>query len=106
MKKIFITVILCIGSILFGQVGMNTPNPRGALDINKNTTHNMGLILPTNSDTNNIINPMGGKVIPGTIIYDSAKDCIRFYKKTDQWSNCIQFSKTAINAKNIKTSNN
>ncbi|MFP3593497.1 hypothetical protein [Chryseobacterium sp. SIMBA_038] len=103
MKKIIITGFLCIGSILFGQVGMNTANPRGALDINKNDhTNNMGLILPTNSDVRNIITPQGGNVVPGTIIYDSAQDCVKYYKKTDQWSNCIRFSTTAA----MKTANN
>lgn len=96
MKKTLITLILFISSIVFGQIGMSNPNPRGALDINKDTTNTMGLVLPTNSDVNNIITPQGGNVIPGTIIYDSAQDCVRYYKKIDQWSDCVQFPRSKI----------
>lgn len=52
--------MICPSVLIFGQVGMGTPNPRGALDVNKNTTNTMGLILPTTSDVNNILNPQGG----------------------------------------------
>ena len=73
----------------FTQVGIGTSSPRGALDINKPITNNMGLVLPTNANANNIINPLGGNVVPGTIIYDSTKDCVRLYKGTNVWSGCL-----------------
>ena len=82
MKKIIKPVVLCIGTTVFGQVGMNISNPRGALDINKNDrTNNMGLILPTTPDVISITTPQGGSVIPGTIVYDSTQDCVKYYKK-------------------------
>ena len=81
--------MICIGSTLFSQVGIGTANPRGALDINKETTNNMGLVLPTNADVNNIINPMGGSVVPGTIMYDSTNDCVKYYKASGAWSECL-----------------
>jgi len=72
-----------------GTVGIGNLSPRGALDINKGDTNNHGLVLPTNANVNNFTNPIGGSVIPGTIIYDSTNDCVRFYKKTRNWSKCV-----------------
>ncbi|MFP3593496.1 hypothetical protein SB689_16265, partial [Chryseobacterium sp. SIMBA_038] len=89
MKKTLALAILFTWVLSFGQIGIGTPSPRGALDINKPTTNNMGLVLPTNSDVNNILNPLGGDVIPGTIIYDSTNDCVRLYQGTNRWSNCL-----------------
>lgn len=94
MKKILIFALLSTGFLSFGQIGIGTPNPRGALDINKPTTNDMGLVLPTNSDVNNIHNPLGGNVIPGTMIYDSTNDCVRFYKGDNTWNDCSDSSGT------------
>ncbi|WP_170828474.1 hypothetical protein [Chryseobacterium soldanellicola] len=82
-------LLMLLSNVIYSQVGIGTPTPRGALDINKPTTNNMGLVLPTNSSPNNIINPLGGKVIPGTMIYDSTLDCVRIYKGNNTWSNCF-----------------
>lgn len=97
MEKFFTTMILSVGFMSYGQVGMNIKDPRGALDINNNdTTNTMGLVLPTNSDVTTLINPQGGNVVPGTIVYDSTQDCVKYYRKTEQWSNCIRFSTSNI----------
>lgn len=57
-KMIFSVAVLCnIIFTAYGQVGIGTTTPRGALDINKPTTNTLGLVLPTNSDTSNIVNP-------------------------------------------------
>ncbi|MFP3593250.1 hypothetical protein [Chryseobacterium sp. SIMBA_038] len=73
-----------------GTVGIGNLSPRGALDINKGETNNHGIVLPTNPNVNNFTNPLGGSVIPGTIVYDSTNDCVRFYRKTtNTWSKCI-----------------
>lgn len=87
MKKSLLLLIF-FANILFSQVGMGTANPRGALDINKETTNNMGLVLPTNADPRNMINPMGGNVAIGTLMYDSTLSCVRVFKSTG-WSNCL-----------------
>ncbi len=34
MKKIIITGMLSVGSVLFGQIGINTPDPKATFDIN------------------------------------------------------------------------
>ncbi|WP_147474474.1 fibrinogen-like YCDxxxxGGGW domain-containing protein [Chryseobacterium nematophagum] len=95
MNKItFIIIGLSISNVTFSQVGIGTPTPRGALDINKPTTYNYGLVLPTNESPSNMKNPQGGSVVPGTLMYDSTGDCIRFYKGhinggISGWSECL-----------------
>ncbi len=94
MKKTLISnvvlflVLLCTGLGVQAQIGMGTPTPRGALDINRPTTNTWGLVLPTNSSTNNIVNPMGGNVAVGTLMYDSTLDCMRVYRSSG-WSDCV-----------------
>lgn len=96
-KKSLIALALLATVLAYSQVGINIIHPRGALDINTNdTTNTMGLVLPSNSDVNSLINPQGGNVVAGTIAYDSTQDCVKFYKKTGQWSNCIKFSTSTI----------
>ncbi|REC49007.1 hypothetical protein [Chryseobacterium pennipullorum] len=88
-KMILSTAVLCSAVILVcGQVGIGTATPRGALDINKPTTNTFGLVLPTNSDTDNIVNPQGGNVALATVMYDSSQDCIRVYRSSG-WSRCL-----------------
>lgn len=88
MKKILLIPLFLSFGICFSQVGIGTSTPRGALDINKPTTNEFGLVLPTNSSTGNIKNPQGGSVALGTMIYDSAEDCVKIYKSTG-WSSCL-----------------
>ncbi|MBK1897642.1 autotransporter outer membrane beta-barrel domain-containing protein [Chryseobacterium paridis] len=86
-KTLFL-LLIALFETTYAQIGIGTPNPRGALDINKPTTNIHGLVLPTNSSTGNIANPQGGNVAIGTIIYDSTADCVKVYKSTG-WSNCL-----------------
>lgn len=88
MKNLFILIMLVSSSLILGQVGIGTSNPRGALDINNPTTNNLGLVLPTNESTANIVNPQGGDIAEGTIIYDSQLKCVKVFNG-NQWSNCL-----------------
>ncbi|MDL1914124.1 MAG: hypothetical protein FDW93_06355 [Bergeyella sp.] len=94
-KKICLLLLMFFQSIIFSQVGIGTTRPRGALDINKGETNTMGLVLPTNADAENIINPMGGSVAVGTIIYDSGLNCVRVYKPAG-WSKCLSESEFTL----------
>jgi hypothetical protein len=87
-NKYLLIILIVLFQIANGQVGIGTTAPRGALDINKPTTYNMGLVLPTNASTGNIINPQGGNVAEGTIIYDSSLKCVKVFNGT-AWSNCL-----------------
>jgi len=87
-NKYLLILLVMLFQIANSQVGIGTTAPRGALDINKPTTYNMGLVLPTNASTGNIINPQGGNVAEGTIIYDSSMKCVKVFNGT-AWSNCL-----------------
>lgn len=82
--------VFCTLNIMSAQVGMGTSKPRGALDINREATntYDMGLVLPTNTTPNNLINPQGGSVAPGTIMFDSTLNCVRVFKASG-WSDCL-----------------
>ncbi|CAM3014658.1 hypothetical protein DRF59_19045 [Chryseobacterium flavum] len=97
MKKIISNLFLITGILLsisvFGQIGIGSPVPRGALDINKKDgdkySYDMGLVLPTNDTAAKIKNAVpNASVAPGTIFYDSTKDCIRLRQIPD-WSDCL-----------------
>lgn len=81
-------LLFLIGTFTFSQVGIGSSTPRGALDINSPLTNNQGLVLPTNEATTNIVNPVGGAVAEGTIIFDSTEKCVRYFNRT-AWSNCL-----------------
>lgn len=91
--------MLSVPLYLSSQVGIGTATPRGALDINKPTTNTSGLILPTNASPSNMINPQGGNVAQGTIMYDSTEDCVKLYKQSlnggaSGWSECLGSEKS------------
>jgi hypothetical protein len=95
MKKILLFLVFHLSYLSFSQVGIGTTTPRGALDINSPTTSIFGLVLPTNDSPDNMINPQGGNIAFGTIMYDSKDDCIRYYQTNtandsiEKWSSCI-----------------
>lgn len=98
-RKLIASLALSLFFLSKSQVGIGTPHPRGALDINQPTTFKYGLVLPTNSSPSNMENPQGGSVVPGTIMYDSTADCIKLYKRSLEggpsgWSDCIGSAST------------
>ena len=88
MKKLYALLMLTFSVLIFGQTGMGTPTPRGALDINRPLTNTFGLVLPTNGDPDDMVNPQGGTIAEGTIMYDSTDKCVKFFDGT-AWSNCM-----------------
>lgn len=86
----FSFLLLLVGTFSFSQVGIGTPTPRGALDVNSPTESTGGLVLPSNDDAVNIKNPQtNGVPVPGTIFYDIQNSCIRLYKQNGTWSDCF-----------------
>ena len=68
--------LVVFSTTMFAQIGIGTTTPNGALDINSST---QGLIVPrvaltTCNATSPIINPNGGAIIEGTIVYNTATD--------------------------------
>ncbi|HPF11135.1 MAG TPA: hypothetical protein PKW08_06390 [Flavobacteriaceae bacterium] len=68
--------LLFLSSIVYGQVGINTSSPQGALDI---TSDNLGLVLPRVTSLEDVTNNQAGLAEDGTIVYDvsRAKTCFR-----------------------------
>lgn len=65
--------IVCISSIAFSQVGINTTDPKGILDINSTT---LGVVYPNVSlsgtdDATTVVNPQGGAIVAGTVVYNT-----------------------------------
>ncbi|WP_123906559.1 hypothetical protein [Chryseobacterium sp. MYb7] len=88
MKKNVLLVLISISSFSAAQVGINTQNPQGVLDIkNKNGVKN-GLVLPVVDDANNTVTPSGSTAVESTLVYDQTSQCIRV-KTGAGWSNCL-----------------
>lgn len=108
IKNQLITLLLFFTGILsFSQVGIGTATPRGALDINSPTTNTTGLVLPTNPATTNIVNPQGGIVAEGTVMFDSTDKCVKFFNGTE-WSNCLcdSCNRTAVSSFDVDCTRN
>lgn len=90
MKSQLTLSFLFLSLYLFGQVGIGTQTPRGALDINSPIESIGGLVLPSNENSSNIKNPQdGGNPVAGTIFYDIQNSCIKLYKNNGTWSECF-----------------
>ena len=87
MKKITYSLLLLLTSLSFAQVGIGTTAPKGALEINSAlpspSTDKAGLVPPivslvatnsfaTTAAGSNVVNPNGGAVATGTIVYNDA----------------------------------
>ena len=75
MKNLVFTVLILLQtSLLFSQVGIGTTAPRATLEISNND--NGGLLIPQyaltgNNDTTTVINPQGGNLVDGTLVYNT-----------------------------------
>lgn len=87
-KSIVLYFLGVMSLSISGQMGIGKSSPRGALDINNTVTYNMGLVLPANTTPTNLINPQGGSIAEGTMMYDTTRKCPRFYNGT-AWSECL-----------------
>ncbi len=78
MKKITLLIIHLIvlfltSVITFAQVGINTTDPKGILDINSTT---LGVVYPNvnliaTDDPSPVVNPQGGSIVEGTVVYNT-----------------------------------
>lgn len=73
LRSIFATVIFLANSISYAQVGINTTNPNGILEI---SSSNQGVVLPRLALTaTNVMapatNPQTGTIPTGTVVYNT-----------------------------------
>jgi hypothetical protein len=93
MKQIFtfLAAVLLTAST-YAQVGIGTTTPAGALDIVSTTS---GIVLPRVANTSVVVNPNGGAIENGTMVYDLSANCVKFYAN-GAWTGCIQFAANNI----------
>ncbi|MCD0476334.1 hypothetical protein LPB87_18235 [Flavobacterium sp. EDS] len=87
MKKLLTVLNLLAFIAIFGQTGIGTHTPEGALDITS-PSKDWGLVLPHVDQAENTKNPTGKAVKKGTIVYDLEENCIRYFNGSE-WSGCI-----------------
>jgi uncharacterized protein (TIGR02145 family) len=91
MKKILLSAAFIAASFTsIAQVGIGTTTPGGALDIVSTTS---GLVMPRVANTSVVVNPNGGAIENGTMVYDLSINCINVYVN-GAWTGCIQSAAT------------
>lgn len=88
MKKNLLLLMAILPLFYYSQVGIGTPNPRGALDINRPQDNTMGLVLPRVTEANSTVTPTNEQAVEGTIVYDKSLKCIRI-KIDTAWTDCL-----------------
>jgi hypothetical protein len=76
----FFLLLFCFTS--YAQVGINTTNPKGTLDII--TTNNTGLVLPRVTAIEAVTDGYGNLPVNGTTVYDISRNTTCFYQN-DTW---------------------
>ena len=71
MRKLFFVFGFFASLSIFGQVGIGTTNPEGALDVT--TTNDLGFVLPRVSSVANVTDGNGGSPVNGTMVFDISK---------------------------------
>ena len=88
MKKVLLCAAFIAASFTsIAQVGVGTTSPAGALDI---VSTSSGLVLPRVANTDAVVNPNGGAIENGTMVYDVSLNCVNVYAD-GFWRGCIQF---------------
>ena len=80
-KKLILSALLIASSFTtFAQVGIDTTDPKGVLDI---VSTNSGIILSRVANTSAITSPVNGM-----LVYDMASNCVKGYQNST-WSDCL-----------------
>ena len=90
LAKSLMLLFFLNSTILFSQVGINTTNPAGALDID---TPNLGFVMPrtnlsSKTDVATVKTPQGSVPVDGTLIYDYGTNITGgfYYYENNQWN--------------------
>ena len=82
---VFLGILILSPIICFAQVGINTTNPKGALDVM--SINNTGLVLPRVSAIEDVTNGNSNPPANGTTVFDLSRNTTCFYIN-NSWS-CI-----------------
>ena len=91
MKKVLLCAVFIVASFTsIAQIGVGTNTPAGALDVVSSTN---GFVMPRVANTSVVVNPSGGAIENGTMVYDLSINCINVYAN-GAWTGCIQSAAT------------
>jgi uncharacterized protein (TIGR02145 family) len=103
MKKILLIAAFIAASFTgIAQVGVGTTTPAGALDIVSTTS---GLVLPRVANTSVVVNPNGGAIENGTMVFDLSLSCINVYVN-GAWTGCIQSAAVPLPTSQVSSDGN
>ena len=86
LKQQFLTLLFLAASLsTSAQIGIGTTTPEGALDV---VSANSGHVVPRVANTAAVVNPQGGAISNGTMVYDLSSNCIKAYQN-GAWSDCF-----------------
>lgn len=86
--KFKIFIFLFVSLPFFSQVGINTAQANGILEINNTLEGNKsGLILPNTNDSSTIKNPTNQMLLSGTIYFNNETDQVQFRNGKNKWVN-------------------
>jgi uncharacterized protein (TIGR02145 family) len=88
--NIFLALALLLSTFTFAQAGIGTVTPEGILDVVSTTS---GVVIPRVANTSVVVNPKGGSIPFGTIVYDISSECLKAYEATTGWSKCLNTAK-------------
>lgn len=74
-------LLLLLSFTSYAQVGINTTNPKGVLDIT--TANNTGLVLPRVSSIEEVTDGNGNPPVDGTTVYDISRSSTCFYQDSN-----------------------
>lgn len=95
IKKLLLSAVLFAASFTsIAQVGIGTEAPEGVLDV---VSLSSGLIVPRVSSAAAVVNPNGGALANGTVIYDLSLNCFNFYEN-GAWTGCLGSGAAVANA--------
>jgi len=59
------------------------------LDVGKPYSNTMGVVLPVVTSASDVVTPTGDNVTPGTIAFDSIRNCLRLMTAARGWTDCF-----------------
>ncbi|HBR53419.1 MAG TPA: integrin [Flavobacteriaceae bacterium] len=78
MNRILLLVVLFCTTTLIAQVGINTTDPQGTLDVT--SVNNTGLVLPRVTSVEEVTDGNGGDPVEGTTVFDISRSSTCFYQ--------------------------